>query len=54
MFFSIEDKIIIPSDYKERNWSSYKIWKNHPKNRIIHWIEDMAQGGLGLFLQKKT
>ena len=30
MVFSNEDKIVIQNDYEEKNWSVYKIWKNHP------------------------
>ena len=29
MVFSKEDKIIIQSDYEEKGWSVYKIWKDH-------------------------
>ena len=60
--------MIIQNDYKEKTWLAYKIWKNHPskngtisllstywKNseKLVQWIEDLAQGGLGLFLRKK-
>ena len=69
MVFSNEDKIVIQNDYEEKSWSVYKIWKNHPfkkwdyssvkhllKNseKLVQRMEEMAQGGLGLFLQKKT
>ena len=27
--FSKDDKIIIRSDYEEKRWSAYKIWKDH-------------------------
>ena len=33
MVFSNEDKIIIENDYKEKSWSAYKIWKNHPSKK---------------------
>ena len=34
MLFSNEDKIIIQSDNKEKSWSAYKIWKNHPTIKL--------------------
>ena len=33
MVFSNEDKAIIQNDYEEKNWSAYKIWKNHPSKK---------------------
>ena len=27
--FSKEDQIIIQTDYEEKGWSAYKIWKDH-------------------------
>ena len=69
MVFSNEDEIIIQNDYKEKSWSTYKIGKNHPSKKwdyssvkhllenleaLVQWVEDMAQGCLGLFLLKKT
>ena len=32
--FSNENKIIIQNDYKEKGWSAYKIWKNHPSRKL--------------------
>ena len=36
--FLNEDKVIIQIDYKQKNYSAYKIWKDHqihPKNGSI-------------------
>ena len=32
--FSKEDKIIIRSDYEEKRWSAYKIWKDHSSKKL--------------------
>ena len=66
-FFSNEDKIITQNVYKEKSWSAYKIWRNHPSKKrnycsVKHLLKkfretdsgDMAHDGLGLFLSKKT
>ena len=69
-FFSNEEKVIIQNNYEGKNWSAYKIWKNHPlkkwdyssvkrllekfTEKVVQWIENIAQGNLGMFLRKKT
>ena len=33
MVLSFEDKVIIKNDLEEKNWTAYKIWKEHPTKK---------------------
>ena len=57
--------MIIQNNYEEKSCVAYKIFKNYPSkkwdyssikchSKLLQWIEDMAQRGLGLYLRKKT
>ena len=43
MVLSFEDKIIIQNDLEEKEWTAYKIWKEHPtKNWSISSVQRLV------------